>query len=153
VLRNLFSRMRSMVRKESTEVGHDSGKERTSATGATLRALLSSCPICKKSIKGHCFAQVASTIVNDSSKPILARLLSSVRQHEWGHVTEFKEWDALSDNLIVYVISGDHPDSTILVVKDVFELYASNDLILMERITNADIAAISNQVTLEWRQM
>jgi hypothetical protein len=118
-----------------------------------LRALLQNCPVCKRDIKGHFFAQVASAIVNDSSKPVLARLFSSVRQHEWDRVAEFKEWDALADNVVVYIIRGDHADGIILVVKDVFELYASNDLILLERITDADLEAISGQVALEWQQV
>jgi len=153
MLRNLLGRMRSRPQEEKSEVHHDSGKESITATGAMLRALLPTCPVCKKNIKGHFFAQVASTIVNDSSKPVMARLFGCVRQHEWDRLTQFKEWDALADNLIVYVIRGDHADGIILVVKDVFDLYASNDLILLERITDADIAAISSQVALEWQQI
>jgi hypothetical protein len=153
VLRNLLGRMRSKREEERAEARHDSGRESTTATGATLRALLPSCPVCKKNMMGHSFARVASTIVNDEHKPIMANLFGSVRRHEWDRLTEFKEWDALADNLVVYVIKGDHTDGTILVVKDVFELYASNDLILLERITDADIAAVSGQRTLEWQQM
>jgi hypothetical protein len=155
MLRNLLSRMRSNPEEEKPEVHHGSrkGEEGTTATGAMLSALLPSCPVCKKNIKDHFFVQVASTIASDSRKSVMASLFGSVRQHEWNRLTEFKEWDALADNLVVYVIKGDHADGTILVVKDVFELYASNDLILLERITDSDIAAISGQFALEWQQV
>jgi len=55
--------------------------------------------------------------------------------------------------VIVFVIKGDHADGIVLVVKDVFELYASNDLILLERITDAEIASISNKRALDWQHV
>ena len=153
MLRNRLGRLRSKPEAEKPEVRHDSGKEGITATGAMLRTLLPSCPVCKQNIKGHFFAQVASTIANDSHKPVLTRIFSAVRQHEWDLLTEFKEWDALADNLVVYAIRGHHADATLLVIKSVFELYASNDLILLERITDAELAAISSQTTLEWQKV
>jgi len=142
-----------MPKKNKAQIDHDSNSAGPAATGEMLRALLQNCPVCEKNHKGHSFAQVASTIVNDPHKPIMASLLGSVKQHEWGRLVQFKEWNAQADNLVVYVIKGDHQDGTILVIKSVFELYASNDLILVERVTDAEIAAISSYLLLEWQQM
>jgi hypothetical protein len=123
------------------------------ATGRMLRTLLPTCPICQRYTEGHSFAQVASAIVSDSRKSILTNLFRAARQHEWDRLLEFKEWDVESDNLVVYIISGDHPDGIVVVVKNVFELYAKDDIFLLEPITAADIASISDRGTLKWQRM
>lgn len=153
MLRNLLGRMRSKPQEEKAEPPDGSRKKNTTASGEMLRVLLPACPVCKKSLKGHFFAEAASTVVNDNRKPVMARLFSCVRQHEWDRLKEFKEWDALADNLVVDIIKGDHADGVVLIIKDVYELYASNDLILLERITDLDIAAISRHLPLEWQQL
>lgn len=132
---------------------YGSGEKNSTATGAMLLALLPICPVCKKSIKGHFFAQIASTIANENHKSLLTRIFSSVRQHEWDRLAELKEWDALADNLVVHIIKGNHHDGIVLVIKDVVELYASNELILLDRITDADLAAIVGRLPTEWRQI
>jgi hypothetical protein len=123
------------------------------ATSRMLRTLLPTCPACQTYTEGHSFAQIASAIVSDSRKSELANLFGSVRQHAWERLLQFGDFDIESDALVVYIVKGDHPNGFIAAVMEPFELYAKNDVVLLESITATDIVSISNLTTLKWRRM
>ena len=128
-------------------------KGNVSPTGAKLQALLPKCPVCGESTRGHCFGQVANTPISKDKEPMLTRFFGFVRQHEWKQLIEFKDWDSTSDNVVAYALRGGHPNGVLVVLKDVFEVYGHDEIVLQETLSAADIETLSNAAALEWHPM
>lgn len=125
----------------------------TSATAAKLRMILPKCPICGQSMEGHFFGLLASMALGSSQEPSIARFFGIVRQHGWSQLAEFNEWNGTSDNLVAYVIRGMHASGVVIVVKNVFELYEQDEIILQEIEPDSEMSHIAKTVVLEWQPM
>ncbi|MGI9102252.1 MAG: hypothetical protein ACR2IF_07380 [Terriglobales bacterium] len=124
-----------------------------SPTGAKLQSLLPECPICGESTRGHSFGQLASTRISENKRSVVTRFFGIVRQHEWNRLMEFKDWGSTSDNLVAYAIRGEHPNGVLIVLKDVFEVYGHDEIVLQETVSAPEMEILSATAALEWHQM
>lgn len=83
---------------------------------------------------------------------MVADFLRSVRQHAWNRLVEMNGWDPTRDNLIIYLITAEHSDGAVVAVKSPFELYASNDLILEEQVSRAEVDELSRRA-IDWQPL
>lgn len=126
------------------------GEQIMRATSMKLRAMLPTCQVCGESTEGHSFSQVASTVIGEGRQPVLTQFFSVVKHHRWSELGNFREWRGDSDNLVAYVIKGDHSNGIVVVIKDVFELYAQNEVVILEVLSATEMERIASYLSVEW---
>ncbi len=124
-----------------------------SATATKLRTMFPSCPVCSANIEGHSFILVASVALSRAQKPFLVQFFSAVRQRNWSQLVTFDDWDSTSDDLLAYVIRGDHAGGVMIVVKDVAEPYERDEVFLQEILTGEEMTSLTNTARAEWKPM
>ena len=124
------------------------------ATAITLRKLITKCAVCDGALSGHRFAQLASTVAGDELRPRMTEFLGHAKRHEWNRLADFNDWKGDRNNLVAYVVSGSHPGGLVVVTRDPFELYASEELLVQEVLSADELAAISGLVPVsDWREI
>jgi hypothetical protein len=89
--------------------------------------------------------------ISENNKPILTRFFGVVRKHEWNQLNDFKDWDSTADNLVAYAMKGSHESGVIIVLKDVFELYEQDELVLQETLSPTEMLKVSEVAALKWQ--
>src|SRR5215475_12446461 len=88
------------------------------ATSVKLRKLIPRCPICRTSLDGHRYAQIAVTVANEIGMNRVEELLRNFRQHRWREVTKFKDFSPQENAIISYVMTGPHAGGTSVLIRD-----------------------------------
>lgn len=132
-----------------------SQKKATDATAVEFKKLLPSCSACNAAIDSHHFALIGTTVIGDQGKPRVTQFFGHVKRHEWNDLSQFKEWQALRDNLVAYSISCPSGGGMVVVVRSPFELYDHDEVQLLETVTPDEQLVISGIVptTAEWHKL
>jgi|SRR5947209_4978155 len=104
----------------------------------TLTRLMPVCLICSRNLSQHCFALIATDILDEQT---IAQIFREVRLRNWTALSTHNRWDATKDNVVVYLIRGSHAGAMVAVCTDPFELYAQARLLLMEPLEQQRLAA------------
>jgi hypothetical protein len=71
----------------------------------------------------------------------LTKFIEYARTRQWVKLREFHEFSGDRDDLVANVVAC-HGGGALLVGKSVFELYAADELLLLEAITQEDVPAL-----------
>lgn len=66
---------------------------------ANLRRLLGRCPVCEQEFAGHYYSTFALTPFTKANEWRVDEFLTALREHRWGDVMKFRDYEALSDAL------------------------------------------------------
>ncbi len=105
-----------------------------SATTQKLMRMVPKCPACDSKLIGHQFAELATTVCERENLDRLTRFIEHARTQQWVELREFKEFKGDNDDLVAHVIAcGER--GVLVVIKSVFELYAADELVMLDTIT------------------
>lgn len=71
----------------------------------------------------------------------LTRFFECVRKRDWGKLRDFREFKGDRDAVVANVVAC-NKGGAVIVLKSVFELYAPDELLILEPITLDDIRGI-----------
>jgi hypothetical protein len=119
----------------------------SSATAQKLARIVLRCPTCNAPLTGHEFIEVATTICAKEKVARLTAFFELVKNRKWADLREFQEFRGGCDNAVVYAIAcSSSKGGAVLVLKDMFELYAPDELLLMESTTHDDVSVLKTLV-------
>jgi hypothetical protein len=122
-------------------------------TATKLRGLVPRCSVCSADLSKHRFAQIASTVATKDNKRSVQELLSHVRQHRWGALTRYKDFQPTQNAVIVYSITGPHSGGMVILIRDPFELYEPVELYLQEQLSPDEVTAVTALATaVDWQE-
>ena len=113
----------------------------SSATAEKLTQMVRQCPVCMSNLEGHRFAQFATVICAKEDMSPLTAFFECVKKREWIGLRRFQGFKGDRDDVVAYVIACG-PGGCIAVVKSVFDLYAPDELLLLESISQEDVGVI-----------
>jgi hypothetical protein len=123
-------------------------------TAIKVRQLVPKCLVCNSDSKGHQFAQIATTVINDENRPRVLALYDHVKKHEWNSLSGFRDFRGDVDTAIVYAIRGPHPGGTVVLTRDPTEMWAAPEVYLEEPATGDELETISQIVPeSEWKEL
>jgi hypothetical protein len=142
-----------MVR-ESINNSRMNREETSGSTAVNLKKLLPICPVCNEAVDSHQFALMATTVIGDQEKPRTVQFFDHFKRHEWKDLTQFKDWRANQDDLLAYSIACPSGGGTVVVVRNPFELYDSDELSLQQIITPEEQTAVFSLLPVgEWQPL
>jgi hypothetical protein len=107
--------------------------------------LAGQCSQCSKPLAGHDWAGFAGTVATEQNKERLRDFFEKVKEHHWGSVATFQEFDATQNDMLVFAVrcvSG----GFVFVVRSAFELFDGDKIYLREAVTQAEMMEIENHV-------
>lgn len=112
-----------------------------SATAQELCRLVPRCPTCDSTLAGHQFAEVATAVCGRENISELTTFFECVKKREWARLRGFREFKGDRDAVVANVVAC-NKGGAVIVLKSVFELYAPDELLLLEPITQDDLRVI-----------
>lgn len=119
------------------------------ATAAKLAELIGVCRRCDGPLIGHQFARFASIIAGQREIPSLKEFFDLSERHNWEGLVKFQEWDGSRDVVQAFVIKCSHNELQLVVLKDVFEPLAANQLYSYVAIEPKESAVIQALIPSE----
>jgi hypothetical protein len=115
---------------------------KSDATAAKLTELIRICGICGGPLNQHQFALFASAIAGQREIPRLTKFFELSKQHQWNRLVEFQEWDGTRDIVQAFAIRCPRETIQMVVLKDVFEPLAANQLYTQETLEQKEAAVV-----------
>src|SRR5271165_2662273 len=115
---------------------------RSDATAVKLTELVGGCGICGGPLNKHQFALFASAIAGQREIPRLKEFFELSTQHRWDALVEFQEWDGARDVVQAFAIRCPRDTMQMVVIKDVFEPLATNQLYTKETLDPIEAAIV-----------
>src|SRR5471032_1715048 len=113
----------------------------SSATIKKLTRMVPKCPTCHSKLSGHQFAELATAVCENQDLNTLTKFIGYARARQWVELREFREFKGDRDDLVANVVACGRGGAP-LVVKSVFELYAADELLVLEAITQEDVRVL-----------
>lgn len=112
-----------------------------SAIAQKLLRMVPRCPGCNSTLTGHQFAELATTVCEKENLDRLTKFIEYARARQWLKLREFQEFKGDKDDLVANVIAcGER--GVLLVIKSVCELYAADELVILDTITQHDMVVL-----------
>jgi hypothetical protein len=118
----------------------------SSAIAEKLVQMVVTCPACNAPLAGHRFAEIATIVCTKDNVAQLTTFFEYVKNRDWTRLREFQGFRGDRDDAVVYAIACSKGGGAIIVWKSVFELYAPNELLLLEPVTQDDINTLTKLV-------
>jgi hypothetical protein len=112
-----------------------------------LKRLVPTCAVCKSSLSGHRYAELAVACEN----PQIQDLLKSAKLHDLDRLVLIQNWNPVKDAVTVTAIVGPHSESMLVIRVNPFELYATDSLHGVEILSASKTAAAKTNPKLEWK--
>jgi len=103
------------------------------------------CPTCNSGLTGHQFAEVATAICGKENISELTTFFECVKQRKWARLRGFREFKGDRDDVVANVVACSG-GGAVIVLKSVFELYAPDELLLLEAIGQDDIRVLKTLI-------
>ena len=118
------------------------GPRRREAVAANLSV---PCPHCAGPISDHAWTMFACTVASDENKARVQDFEGRIKSHDWISLRKFSEWEGTKNNLNAVVLrcgSG----GAVLVLWDPFELWDSQQVCSVEKISPAEMSVIEDLI-------
>ena len=111
------------------------------------------CPTCDSGLAGHQLAEIATAICGKEYLTELTTFFECVKKREWARLRRFREFKGDRDAVVANVVACGR-GGAVIVLKSVFELYAPDELLLLEPIGEDDILVLKTLVdTGDWQSI
>ena len=122
-----------------------------SAVAQKLARMVPKCPSCQSGLAEHHFAEVATAICGEEYLAELTTFFECAKNRQWAKLRGFRSFKGDCDAVVANVVACDG-GGALVVLRSVFELYAADEVLLLEPLTRDDIGVLKTLIgSDEWQ--
>jgi len=122
-----------------------------SATAQKLARMVPKCPSCHSRLAGHQFVEVATAICGEEYLAELTIFFECARNRQWARLRGFRNFKGDRDAVVANGVACSE-GGALIVLRSVAELYAADEVLLLEPITRDDIGVLKTLIAAdEWQ--
>jgi hypothetical protein len=104
------------------------------ASSRVLSHVVQLCPRCRLPLHGHEYRLIAATILTPDHLDRFRELLSAIRNHQWGKVLTFQDWEGDQRNAEVYGIKCPGGRLSLVIISAPFALEEPHTLMHQQTV-------------------
>lgn len=109
-----------------------------------------SCPICKRSLKGHAYYGFSSAIAGTEDDLRLSDLSRLIAAGDWIAASLVKEWSPTEDAIVYSFLKCTNGEVAVFKMVDVAEFYIDGESVHVTNVSQGDRAVVEEIVQGQW---